>query len=103
VLEAYLAFLILFGIFAHGVAPGLLREAGKLLEEIPGLLDSGSTGETVKQLGQLWMDRCTKGSLDLTPSHWIWMTVLWGIWRLIQDYYTSPQVIAERNSRVIHR
>jgi len=29
----------------------------------------------------------------LTNSHWIWMAVLLGIWRMAQDYYTSPRVM----------
>jgi predicted PurR-regulated permease PerM len=26
-------------------------------------------------------------------SHWIWMAALLGIWRLIQDYFTSPRIL----------
>jgi predicted PurR-regulated permease PerM len=29
----------------------------------------------------------------LTHAHWIWMAALLGIWRLIQDYVTTPRVM----------
>jgi predicted PurR-regulated permease PerM len=29
----------------------------------------------------------------LTHSHWIWMAVLLGVWRLIMDYFISPRVV----------
>jgi len=29
----------------------------------------------------------------LGHSHWIWMAVLLGMWRAVQDYYTSPRVM----------
>jgi predicted PurR-regulated permease PerM len=29
----------------------------------------------------------------LTHSHWIWIAVLLGIWRLIMDYFISPRVV----------
>jgi predicted PurR-regulated permease PerM len=32
----------------------------------------------------------------LTHSHWMWMVVLLGIWRLIQDYYSSPRVMGHQ-------
>jgi len=32
----------------------------------------------------------------LTHSHWIWMAVLLGIWRLLQDYYNSPHIMGRQ-------
>jgi len=29
----------------------------------------------------------------LTHSHWIWIAVLLGVWRLIMDYFISPRVV----------
>jgi predicted PurR-regulated permease PerM len=51
ILEAYLAFLILIALIAHGLAPGLLSQSGKLFKEIPALLDGLSTGEIVTEMG----------------------------------------------------
>src|SRR5260370_25271295 len=39
VLEAYLALLILMALVAHGVAPGLLGQSGKIFKEIPAFMD----------------------------------------------------------------
>jgi predicted PurR-regulated permease PerM len=32
----------------------------------------------------------------LTQSHWMWMAVLLGIWRVVQDYYASPRVLGHQ-------
>jgi predicted PurR-regulated permease PerM len=31
----------------------------------------------------------------LTNSHWIWMGVLLVVWRLVQDYVTSPRIMGD--------
>src|SRR6266404_5511050 len=51
VVEVYLAFLVLIAVIAHAVAPGVLRETGKLFDEIPVLLDGLSTGDIATELG----------------------------------------------------
>ena len=50
VVEVYLAFLIATALAAYGVAPGLLKQAGKLLDAAPALLDSLSNGEIATQM-----------------------------------------------------
>jgi predicted PurR-regulated permease PerM len=32
----------------------------------------------------------------LTHSHWMWIAVLLGIWRMVQDYYISPRVMGHQ-------
>jgi predicted PurR-regulated permease PerM len=58
VLEAYLAFLVLIALAPHAIAPGLLRQTGKLFKEIPALRDDLSTGEIATKLGSKygWTD-----------------------------------------------
>ena len=58
VLEVYLAFLILAGLIAHGVAPGVLRATDNLFDEVPVLLDGLSTGEIAAEIGDQygWSD-----------------------------------------------
>jgi predicted PurR-regulated permease PerM len=51
VLEVYLAFIILIAVSGYGLAPGVVRNAGKLIDEIPVLLDGLSTGEIATNLG----------------------------------------------------
>src|SRR6266404_6246863 len=51
VLEAYLALLILMALVAHGVAPGLLGQTGKMFKEIPAFVDGLLTGEIAMELG----------------------------------------------------
>src|SRR5262249_16925424 len=51
ILEAYLAFLVLAALAPHVMAPGLLGRTGKLLKEIPALIDDVSTGEIATKLG----------------------------------------------------
>ncbi|HTT19131.1 MAG TPA: AI-2E family transporter [Candidatus Sulfotelmatobacter sp.] len=31
----------------------------------------------------------------LTHSHWIWMAVLLGVWRMLMDYFISPRVVGQ--------
>jgi len=63
--------------FPHAIALGLL---GGFLEFIPvaGWMISAAV---IMSVGVL------------THSHWMWMAVLLGIWRLVQDYYSSPRVL----------
>jgi predicted PurR-regulated permease PerM len=58
ILEAYLALLILIALAPHAIAPGLLRQTGKLFREIPALRHDVSTGEIVTKLGSKyrWTD-----------------------------------------------
>ena len=51
VLEAYLALLILIALVAHGLAPGLLGQTGKLVMRVPALMDGLMTGEIATELG----------------------------------------------------
>ena len=51
VLEAYLALLILMALVAHGVAPGLLGQTGKMFKEIPAFVDGLLTGEIAMEMG----------------------------------------------------
>jgi predicted PurR-regulated permease PerM len=66
--------------FPHAIALGLL---GGFLEFIPvaGWMISAAV---IISVGVL------------THSHWMWMAVLLGIWRLIQDYYSSPRVMGHQ-------
>jgi predicted PurR-regulated permease PerM len=63
--------------FPHAVALGVL---GGALEFIPvaGWMTSAAVILTVGAL---------------THSHWIWMALLLGVWRLIMDYFISPRVV----------
>ena len=51
IVEAYVALLILIALAFHGVAPGLLRQSGKLIREVPALMDGLSTGEIASEIG----------------------------------------------------
>jgi len=63
--------------FPHAIAFGLL---GGILEFIPvaGWLISATT---IISVGAL------------THSHWIWMAVLLGVWRMLMDYWVAPHVM----------
>jgi len=63
--------------FPHAVALGLL---GGLLEFIPGI-GWISTAAVLVSVGVV------------NHLHWIWMAVLLGIWRVIQDYYSTPRIM----------
>lgn len=58
VVEVYVVFLILIAVATHTVAPGLLRQTGKLLDVVPALLEGPSTESLVKGLGDKygWSD-----------------------------------------------
>ena len=58
IVEAYLAFLVLLVVVAHGVAPGLSRHAGALFREVPALVDGLSTGEIATRIANKyqWTD-----------------------------------------------
>jgi len=58
VVEVYLAFVILIALLGYGFVPGLARNAVKLVDEIPVLLDGLSTGEIATELGEKygWTD-----------------------------------------------
>ena len=66
--------------FPHPIALGLL---GGLLEFIPvaGWMISAAV---IISVGVL------------THSHWMWIAVLLGIWRMAQDYYISPRVMGHQ-------
>ena len=63
--------------FPHAIALGLL---GGILEFIPvaGWMISATT---IISTGAL------------THSHWIWMAVLLGVWRMLMDYWIAPRVM----------
>jgi len=63
--------------FPHAIAFGLL---GGILEFIPvaGWMISATT---IISVGAL------------THSHWIWMAVLLGVWRMLMDYWIAPSVM----------
>jgi predicted PurR-regulated permease PerM len=63
--------------FPHAIALALL---GGLLEFIPAF-GWMSTFAAIISVGVV------------NHSHWIWMAVLLGIWRLIQDYFASPRIM----------
>jgi predicted PurR-regulated permease PerM len=66
--------------FPHAIALGLL---GGLLEFIPvaGWMISAAAIISVGALAH---------------SHWMWIAVLLGIWRMVQDYYLSPRVMGHQ-------
>jgi predicted PurR-regulated permease PerM len=51
VVEAYLASLILIVLFAHAIAPGLIRRTSQAMDEVPVFLDGLSSGQTAAALG----------------------------------------------------
>jgi predicted PurR-regulated permease PerM len=63
--------------FPHAIA---LAALGGLLEFIP-VVGWMSTFAAITSVG------------IVNHSHWIWMAVLMGIWRLVQDYFTSPRIM----------
>ncbi len=66
--------------FPHAIALGFL---GGVLEFIPAA-------------GWMISAAAIIGVGVLTHSHWIWMAVLLGIWRVVQDYYNSPRVMGHQ-------
>lgn len=72
----YSAAMLVLG-FPHAIAFGLL---GGILEFIPvaGWMISATT---IISVGAL------------THSHWIWMAVLLGVWRMLMDYWIAPNVM----------
>jgi predicted PurR-regulated permease PerM len=65
--------------FPHAIALGIL---GGVLEFIP-------------VAGWMTSAAAIVGVGILTHSHWIWMTALLGIWRLVMDYFISPRVVGQ--------
>ena len=63
--------------FPHAIA---LAVVGGLLEFLPAM-GWISTFAAITSVG------------IVNHSHWIWMAVLLGIWRLVQDYFTSPRIM----------
>ena len=63
--------------FPHAIALGIL---GAILEFIP-LAGWITSAATIIVVGVA------------THSHWIWIAVLLGVWRLIMDYVISPRVV----------
>ena len=63
--------------FPHAIALAIF---GGLLEFIPAV-GWMSTFAAITSVG------------IVSHAHWIWMAVLLGIWRLVQDYFTSPRII----------
>jgi predicted PurR-regulated permease PerM len=72
----YAAVMLLLG-FPHAIA---LAMVGGLLEFIPAV-GWMSTFAAITSVG------------IVNHSHWIWMAALLAIWRLVQDYYTSPRIM----------
>lgn len=63
--------------FPHAIALGFL---GGLLEFIPAI-------------GWISTAAVLVGVGVANHLHWIWMAVLLGIWRVIQDYYSTPRIM----------
>jgi len=63
--------------FPHAMALGFL---GGLLEFIPGI-------------GWISTAAIFVGVGVVNHFHWIWMAALLGVWRVIQDYYTTPRIM----------
>jgi predicted PurR-regulated permease PerM len=59
IVEAYLAFVLVLVVVAHGVAPGFSRHARALFREVPALVDELSTGEIATHLASKyqWTDQ----------------------------------------------
>jgi len=74
---AFYSLAMLLARFPHAVALGVL---GGALEFVPvaGWMTSAAIIITVGAL---------------THSHWIWMAVFLGLWRLTMDYFISPRVV----------
>lgn len=51
VLEVYVASILLIGVLGYGLAPGVARNAGRLVDEVPILLDGLSSGDIATDLG----------------------------------------------------
>jgi len=66
--------------FPHAIALGVL---GGLLEFVP-VVGWITTFAAIVSVG------------IVSHSHWIWMAALLGIWRVIQDYFASPQIMGHR-------
>jgi predicted PurR-regulated permease PerM len=66
--------------FPHAIALAVL---GGLLEFIPAV-GWISTFAAITSIGMV------------NHSHWIWMAVLLGMWRLVQDYFISPRILGRQ-------
>ena len=77
---AFYAAAMLFLGFPHAIALAML---GGLLEFIP----------AVGWLSTLAAITCVG---IVSHSHWIWMAVLLALWRLVQDYFTSPRILGRQ-------
>lgn len=66
--------------FPHALALAVL---GGLLEFIP-VVGWMSTFVAIIGVGMV------------SHSHWIWMAVILAIWRLVQDYFTSPRILGHQ-------
>jgi predicted PurR-regulated permease PerM len=66
--------------FPHAIALGIL---GGLLEFVP-VVGWISTFAAIVGVG------------IVSHSHWIWMAVLLGLWRVIQDYFTLPSILGRQ-------
>jgi predicted PurR-regulated permease PerM len=81
-----------------GVCSLLFYAAAMFLLRFPhaiGLSILGGVLEFIPVAG--WMISATTivGLGILTHSHWIWMAVLLGLWRLLMDYFISPRVVGQ--------
>jgi predicted PurR-regulated permease PerM len=66
--------------FPHAIALGVL---GGLLEFVP-VVGWTTTFAAIVGVG------------IVSHSHWLWMAALLGIWRVIQDYYSSPRILGHQ-------
>ncbi len=66
--------------FPHALALGVL---GGLLEFVP-VVGWTSTFAVIVGVG------------IVNQAHWLWMTALLGIWRVIQDYFASPRIMGNQ-------
>src|SRR6266436_8181470 len=66
--------------FPHAIALGFL---GGLLEFVP-VVGWTSTFAVIVGVGVV------------NQSHWLWMAALLGIWRVIQDYFSSPRIMGRQ-------
>src|SRR5713226_5343265 len=66
--------------FPHAIGLGVL---GGLLEFVP-VVGWTTTFAAIVGVG------------IVSHSHWLWMAALLGIWRVIQDYYSSPRILGHQ-------
>src|SRR5260370_1420340 len=103
-------------LFFVAMGPRIGKESTKLVQSLPAL-DQLSSGQIAEQLGQQhsWNAKIVDLLRNYLASHsdeiaklaqrvglrvaeaakqaWLWLIVVLGIWRLIQDYVSSPRIM----------